>query len=264
MGPANLARAGVNVDLAPVTDVVPGDPTKNPPIGYFHREYGRTAGAVERAVSAVVPGYTSAGVAATLKHFPGLGKVTANTDTTANVVDRVTQRSALTEGPWRSGIAAGAGLVMISSAHYARIDAHHIAAFSPIVITGMLRDDLGYTGVVISDDLGNAVAVAAVEPGQRAVSFITAGGDVVLTVNAALVPPDDPGDHRPRRLHALLPGPGAGERAAHPDPQGPDGTAAVTVAAPPVRCGRAAAGSRRGWRVLRRSTARTRRRGHRP
>jgi beta-N-acetylhexosaminidase len=184
-----LHQAGLDVDLAPVTDVVSGDPEDNPPIGYYRREYGRTPAEVERAVPAVVAGYAAAGVAATLKHFPGLGEVTANTDTTANVIDSVTTRSVITEAPWRAGIRAGADLVMISSARYPKIDPDHLAAFSHTVITTMLRGDLGWSGVVISDDLGDAVAVAGVAPGLRAVSFIAAGGDVVLTVNPGLVAP---------------------------------------------------------------------------
>lgn len=183
-----LARAGLDVDLAPVTDVVPGDPALNPPIGVFRREYGRTAAAVERAVPAVVAGYADAGVTATLKHFPGLGQVTANTDTTPDVVDTRTTRSAATEATWRAGIAAGAGLVMVSSARYARIDPAHLAPFSTTVVTGMLRGDLHWRGVVISDDLGAARAVASVAPGGRALAFVQAGGDVVLTVDPTVVP----------------------------------------------------------------------------
>lgn len=183
-----LARAGVDVDLAPVTDVVPGNPQDNPPIGLLQREYGRTPDDVEWAVAKVVRGYAAAGVTATLKHFPGLGKVPANTDTHADVTDVVTTRSALTEQPWRTGIAAGAGLVMVSSARYARIDPRHLAVFSARIITGMLRGDLGWTGVVMSDDLGVAAAVAAVAPGLRAVSFLRAGGDVVLTADPGVVP----------------------------------------------------------------------------
>lgn len=183
-----LSRAGIDVDLAPVTDVVPGPPQDNPPIGLLQREYGRTPNDVEWAVARVVRGYATAGITATLKHFPGLGKVAANTDTHADVTDLITTRSALTEQPWRTGIAAGAGLVMISSARYARIDPRHLAVFSPTIITGMLRGDLRWTSVVISDDLGVAAAVAAVAPGLRAVAFIQAGGDVVLTADPAVVP----------------------------------------------------------------------------
>jgi len=183
-----LARTGVDVDLAPVADVVPGNPAANPPIGYYGRQYGRSIGDVVWAVRAVVPGYASAGVTATVKHFPGLGRVTANTDTHVDVVDAVTTRSGANESPFRAALTAGAGLLMVSSARYTRIDARHQAVFSPTVIGGMIRGDLRWQGVVISDDLGAAASVAAVPVGSRAVSFVAAGGDVVLTVDPRLVP----------------------------------------------------------------------------
>jgi hypothetical protein len=77
---------------------------------------------------------------------------------------------------------------MTSSAIYTEIDASRPAAFSPTVVGGMIRHDLGFEGVVVSDDLGHAKAVAAWTLGQRAVDFITAGGDMVLTVDATQAP----------------------------------------------------------------------------
>jgi beta-N-acetylhexosaminidase len=77
---------------------------------------------------------------------------------------------------------------MVSSAFYSKIDPHSPAVFSPTVITGMIRGDLAFTGVVISDDLGNSKQVQAWAPGARAVNFINAGGDMVLTVNPAAIP----------------------------------------------------------------------------
>jgi hypothetical protein len=79
-------------------------------------------------------------------------------------------------------------MLMMSSAYYSRIDPGHPAAFSSTVVDGMVRQDLGFTGVVVSDDLGNAQQVAAWSPGDRAVQFLAAGGDLVLTVNAAQLP----------------------------------------------------------------------------
>jgi len=73
--------------------------------------------------------------------------------------------------------------VMVSSAVYTRIDATQPAAFSRAVVTDLLRTRLGFGGVVISDDLGRAVAVAGVPAAQRAVRFVAAGGDLVLTVD---------------------------------------------------------------------------------
>jgi beta-N-acetylhexosaminidase len=75
--------------------------------------------------------------------------------------------------------------VMMSTAIYRRIDPTRPAAFSHSIVTGILRDEFGFHGVVISDDLGAAKQVAQYSPGQRAVDFVAAGGDVVLTVDAS-------------------------------------------------------------------------------
>ncbi|MET9904919.1 glycoside hydrolase family 3 N-terminal domain-containing protein [Streptomyces sp. NPDC006446] len=184
-----LKAAGVNLNLAPVADVVPESlGTANAPIGRYDREFGHTAATVTPHSDAFLAGSTQSGVLATLKHFPGLGNVRGNTDTTANVVDSVTTSKSSSIAPFKSGIQAGAPFVMTSSATYSKIDAKNQAAFSSTVIQGLLRKDLGFKGVVISDDLGIAVAVKSVAPGDRAVKFLSAGGDVVLTVEPNLIP----------------------------------------------------------------------------
>jgi beta-N-acetylhexosaminidase len=184
-----LKSAGVNLNLAPVADVVPASlGTANAPIGKYNREFGHTAAVVAPHSNAFLAGSLQSGVLATLKHFPGLGYVRGNTDTTAGVVDTVTTSTSPSVTVFKSGIDAGAPFVMISSATYSRIDAKNRAAFSPTVIQTMLRKNMGFKGVVISDDLGNAVAVKAVAPGDRAVKFLSAGGDLVLTVEPNLIP----------------------------------------------------------------------------
>lgn len=184
-----LKAAGLDLNLAPVADVVPASlGTRNAPIGHFYREYGHTPAVVTSHTGAFAAGFRTAKVMTTFKHFPGLGQVTGNTDTTANVVDSVTTASSSSLQPFQSGIKAGAPFVMISSAKYTKIDSKHIAAFSPTVINSLLRTKFGFKGVVISDDLGQAVAVRAYTPAQRAVQFIGAGGDMVLTVQASTVP----------------------------------------------------------------------------
>jgi beta-N-acetylhexosaminidase len=182
-------RAGVDVNLAPVMDTVPAaTASSNPPIGRFDREYGHTASVVADKGSAFLRGMRSADLATTAKHFPGLGHVTANTDTASGVKDTVTTRTSADITAFKAAITAGARLVMISSAIYTKIDAARPAAFSPTVITSLLRGDLGYSGVVISDDLGSAKQVQAFSAGTRALDFIAAGGDIVLTVDPALIP----------------------------------------------------------------------------
>ena len=184
-----LRSAGVNVNLAPVTDTVAqARAQSNGPIGFFQREFGFTTAVVGSHAAAFVQGMKASRVAATPKHFPGLGRVVGNTDTTAGVTDSITTRTSVYLGPFRQAIAAGAPLVMTSSAFYSKIDASHPACFSRAVITGMLRGDLGFQKVVISDDLGNAKQVARWPAGSRATQFIAAGGDLVLTANPALAP----------------------------------------------------------------------------
>ena len=180
---AELAAAGVNVNLAPVGDIVTGPNSNNQPIAHFRREYGYDAATVSAHAGAFVQGMTAAGVSSTLKHFPGLGYVTGNTDTVATVVDTVTQADGATVQTFGALIDAGAPVVMMSSAVYALIDPTAPAVFSPIVV-GLLRTSLGFVGVIITDDLSGASAVEAWTPGDRAVLAIQAGVDIVLVVHS--------------------------------------------------------------------------------
>jgi beta-N-acetylhexosaminidase len=183
---ASLAQAGVTLDLAPVADIVPaGTAASNPPIGAFDRQYGSTAAEVVSAAGAVVRGLGAHDVSATLKHFPGLGSVHGNTDTTADVVDSTTARDGAQVAAF--GVLsrnAAHPFVMMSSATYRLIDPSAPAVFSPVVITDVLRGDIGFRGPIITDDVGTAVAVRDVPPGERAVRFLAAGGTLVLIVTA--------------------------------------------------------------------------------
>jgi beta-N-acetylhexosaminidase len=184
---SQLVDAGLTLDLAPVADTVATeDADDNPPVGNHDRQYGSDPSIVAQKVSVVVSAMHSVGLGATVKHFPGLGRVHANTDTSTQAVDDVATANDPNLQPFAAGIAAGATAVMVSSASYPQLDPHHLAVFSPAIVTGLLRQQMGWTGVVMTDDVGKAVAVQSVPPGQRAVSFLAAGGDVVLTVD-----PDD-------------------------------------------------------------------------
>lgn len=185
-----VSAAGVNVNLAPVADTVPDDlGTANQPIGRWDREYSHHPDKVAAKSVAFLRGMHAAGVATSIKHFPGLGRITGNTDlTTEGITDTVTTTHDAYLGPFAAGIAAGTDFVMVGSAIYSRIDPGVNAVFSRRIVTGLLREQLGYDGVVISDDVGAAKSVAAVSPGQRATRFIAAGGDVVLTAKPSTVP----------------------------------------------------------------------------
>lgn len=184
-----LKAAGVNVNLAPVTDTVPADLGRaNEPIGRWGRQYGSTPDAVTRASTAFLRGMLAGGVEGTVKHFPGLGRIRSNTDFNATgITDDVTDADDPYLEPFQAGIDAGAGLVMVGSAKYTKLDAGVPAMFSAPIVTDLLRDRMGYDGVVITDDV-NAVAVRSVPAPQRAVRVVRAGGDVVLTGDASLAP----------------------------------------------------------------------------
>jgi beta-N-acetylhexosaminidase len=176
-----LSLAGVNLNFAPVMDVVPpgGDAT-NLPIGALQREYGHDPATVGSHGAAFVRGMAQAGIPTTLKHFPGLGRVVGNTDTVAGVVDSATTSDDPYLEAFRTAIQAGAPFVMVSLATYSAIDPDHLAVFSPTIIEGLLREKLGFGGVVMSDDLGSTASVASMAPGDRATSFIAAGGDLMI------------------------------------------------------------------------------------
>ncbi|NUR06838.1 MAG: glycoside hydrolase family 3 protein [Nocardioidaceae bacterium] len=185
-----LRKAGVNMNLAPVEDTVPSASAarRNPPIGAFDREFGYRVKPVSNHGRAFAVGMSEHGVVPTIKHFPGLGRVHANTDTSRGVTDWVTTRHDAYLQPFAASVQAHVPVVMMSTAYYHRLDPKHPAAFSPFVINRMLRGDLGFTGVVISDDLANARQVSGWSYGARAVKFVNAGGNLVLTVDPASLP----------------------------------------------------------------------------
>ena len=185
-----LRRAGVNMNLAPVLDTVPSAAaaSRNPPIGVYDRQFGFRTRVVARHGLASLRGMRDRAVVPTVKHFPGLGRVHGNTDTTAGVTDRVTRRRDAYLMPFQRAVDAGVPAVMMSTAYYSRLDPRNPAAFSPFVIRTMLRHDLGFGGVVVSDDLASARQVSRWSPGARAVKFLRAGGDLVLTVQSGTLP----------------------------------------------------------------------------
>jgi beta-N-acetylhexosaminidase len=177
-----LASAGVNMNLAPVVDLLPSAAAapSNPPIGVFKREYGYDAATVEEKARAFREGMSAGGVVSVLKHFPGLGLVTQNTDTSRDVVDAVTTTDAASVDVYRAEIRAGAQSIMMSSATYTLIDPAAPALFSEPIVTGLLREELGFEGVIITDDVAASAQLQAWSPPDRAVLAIAAGCDMVL------------------------------------------------------------------------------------
>lgn len=178
-----LKAAGVHYDLAPSADLVPeAKRTTNEPIGRLKRDFGADPTQVSEAVASFIAGMRAEGVATSAKHFPGLGEVVTNTDFGAAEDTDVTRDSAHL-APFRAAIDAGVDSVMVSSAVFTQIDPDNEGVFSSAVITDLLRGDLGFDGVVIADDLGAAAAVKDIDPADRAVRFIEAGGDLVINAD---------------------------------------------------------------------------------
>lgn len=181
----DLRAAGVNLNLAPVMDVVaPGTAASNAPIGQLDREFGFNPVTTGEHGAAFIQGMAAAGVMSVAKHFPGLGRVAGNTDFTANVTDNVTTATDPYLNSYKAAISAGVPMVMVALATYTKIDPTQLAVFSPVVMK-LLRGPLGFAGVIVSDDLGQAIAVQAIPPGNRAIGFLTAGGDLITSQSLA-------------------------------------------------------------------------------
>ncbi len=180
----DLRAAAVNLNLAPVMDVVPeATAAGSAPIGALDAGVRLRPGDQRRARRRVSSrGWPRPGVETVYKHFPGLGRVTGKQPPTSppDVTDDGTTAERLVPGPApRRDRHAGVPMVMVASATYTRIDPSQLAVFSPGLIMRLLRDGLGFAGVIVSDDLGQAQAVQAIPAGKRALSFSAAGGDLI-------------------------------------------------------------------------------------
>lgn len=185
-----LKQAGINVDLAPVLGTVQVKRSSNAPIGALNRDFGLDSNGNAQHGIAFVEGMRDAGVGATVKHYPGLGAVTGNTDfTTEGILDTTTTLDDEEIGAFNTTIKqAKPAMVMMSLATYQRIDSSAPAAFSSKIIDGTLRGSVGYDGVVISDSL-SAAAVSGIATKDLGVHLVDAGGDLACIGDTSYVTP---------------------------------------------------------------------------
>jgi beta-N-acetylhexosaminidase len=168
-----LLRNGVDVDLAPVCDVGRG--------GFITpRAFGPTPATVAVRCPAFARGLAQGGVAATAKHFPGLGYAATTTDTGAITVTASRARLQADLLPFKAAIAAHVPLVMVSTAVYPALDPAAPAALSKPVVHGLLRGSVGFDGVVITDALDTPAVAHYAPTGQAAVRALAAGADEVI------------------------------------------------------------------------------------
>lgn len=171
-----LAAIGVNVNNAPVADVI--GPAGNVVIG--SRSYGSSVDVVASQVEAVVAGLNSAGVAAVVKHFPGHGNTTVDSHTDLPVLTQSRAELDATDlVPFKAAIEAGAQLVMVGHLDVRSVDPGVPATFSRTVLVDLLRGELGFTGVVVSDAL-NMGGASHDSLAEQAVQAILAGNDLLL------------------------------------------------------------------------------------
>lgn len=176
----NLAGVGMNVNLAPVLDVfhAPGDL-----MDQYERSFSSTASVVGDLGAKYVTAQQAQGVAATVKHFPGLGKANAADNTDNRPLTLTTPLSTLRsvdEAPYQKSITAGAKLVMLSWAVYSTLDASRPAGLSSTVVQQELRSRNGFTGVTITDALEAGALTSYGSTGNRAVLAAQAGADLIL------------------------------------------------------------------------------------
>jgi beta-N-acetylhexosaminidase len=171
-----LSDAGVNVNLAPVADV--------PRPGSFiaTRAFPGDERGIAARTTAAVRGLGAAGVAATAKHFPGLGGANVNTDDGPATVRTPIRRDLV---PFRAAIEAQVPLVMLSHASYPALDPSRIASQSRAIVTGLLRRRLGFEGVIVTDSLEAAAVLARSGIATGAERSIRAGVDLILMTGSA-------------------------------------------------------------------------------
>ena len=173
---SDLISFGFNLDLAPVADVWSNP--DNTVIG--DRAYSTDFALAADLVAAAVEGFHAGGAACTLKHFPGHGDTSADSHYGAVYVDKSLDELRTQELlPFRSGIQAGADMVMMGHLILSDIDSAP-APFSHEIVTGLLREELGFDGVVITDSLEMSAVSDYFTSGEIAVKCIQAGVDLLL------------------------------------------------------------------------------------
>jgi beta-N-acetylhexosaminidase len=179
-----LKALGINMNLAPVADV--NNNPANPVVGV--RSFGEDPQQVARLTAAAVRGYRAAGVASSIKHFPGHGDTATDSHLALPVIPHDMERLNTVElVPFQRGIEAGADTVMIAHLFLPALMPPDglPASISPVIIQGLLRERLGYQGVVISDCLEMDAIVNTIGVAQGAVHALQAGTDLVLISHRA-------------------------------------------------------------------------------
>jgi beta-N-acetylhexosaminidase len=172
-----LAAVGIDSDLAPVADV----PSSKSVFMYLDRRvFSMDADVVSELSGAFAAGLLEAAVLPSMKHFPGIGRAVRNTDLHVAVVGASRTAMEADLAPYRAAIAAGLPMIMLSNAVYPVWDADNAAGWSPAIAEGLLREELGFSGVTITDSLDGAAASRHVSERSLALRAAQAGTDFLL------------------------------------------------------------------------------------
>ena len=172
-----LLSVGINMNLAPVLDVAV-HPSKT---FLGSRIISSSAAIAGNMGAAVIRGLNDAGCLSTAKHFPGHGATTEDSHAATPVVEKSREELEKYELlPFKAGIEAGVDTVLVGHILYTGLDPEDIASMSEPVITGLLREELGFEGIVMSDDFRMGGLTSRYDVGKAAVRFILAGGDLIL------------------------------------------------------------------------------------
>ena len=191
---AELLAVGITLDYAPVLDIHTNP--KNPVIG--DRAFAETADQVARLGRTMVRTLQSAGLAACGKHFPGHGDTSTDSHLELPLVEHDPERlRAIEFAPFRAAIAEQVAFMMTAHVLVPSLDETRPATLSPAVVHAILRDELGYQGVILSDDLEMKAVSAKYDVPEAAVEAIAAGCDAVLVCSGNV-------DLQGRTLEALV------------------------------------------------------------
>ncbi len=180
-----LIAVGINMNLAPVADLETNP--QNPII--TRRSFGSDPAQVSPMLGAFVQGTQAAGVLATAKHFPGHGDSAEDSHTTLPVIDLSRERLQAVElAPFRAAIEAEIAAIMVAHIWYPALDeqADRPASLSPRVIQDVLRGEMGYQGLVVTDALDMDAIDTVYSYPEAVVAAISAGADLVLTAHMSL------------------------------------------------------------------------------
>ena len=170
---------GVQVNFAPVADV--NNNARNPVINT--RSFGEDPDLVGRLAAAFVRGMQAGGMMATLKHFPGHGDTDTDSHLGLPIIKQPRERlDRLELPPFKAGIAAGVDAIMTGHIEMPALDPtpNTPTTLSQPIVTGLLRRELGFNGLIYTDSMGMAGVAAMYKPGEAAVRAIKAGNDIVL------------------------------------------------------------------------------------